>query len=427
MVQKLTQEKPLRPAALKTTSRTPALFPLANRVAVSRKAFARFDISRLKLSSRDLNESLLLFPGGKTLIPAPAVVKGKTLTAAVPDEAEAGFVVLLPGRGSLTNAQAGAQASNMILKDDICISTAQTKTFLTPANAVVLGYLTLACSECAINCPEHALAANPTGDCHVDPERCMGQWYMTSREVTQTTSDGRVVFTRVNETECWECFNGDELISTKCNMRRLRRVAYNSGMCCGNCNPQSQLIDLNLMELCPQGAISRLSHSHDGYTHTYFFVDTDHCTGCMSCYNNINCYNNLEYNHTLKMVAYADNDSPRFQFTVNAVKLLGDWSHVALPPIVYLLVRSDFAANSLELHIGTGNKVKITPLWNHTRMGRQVGLALVASSSVHPPLLTPEPRRFPLPVRTTLPPPFSHSGVIRLAGGKVEILYTIHE
>jgi hypothetical protein len=165
-----------------------------------------------------------------------------------------------------------------------------------------LGLYSVQCETCSVECPHGAIRFDKDGDCYVDVETCRGQKYVTDRSPWET-SGGTEMYARVDEESCWECCEGDEIVSTKCTQGRLRRVAYNNGMCCGGCNYFSEWLGLGFMELCDQGAISRVPGTSFDWM---FQVDPSLCTGCMACYNGLNCYHNTDSNTTVRMVAYLD-------------------------------------------------------------------------------------------------------------------------
>jgi Fe-S-cluster-containing hydrogenase component 2 len=163
--------------------------------------------------------------------------------------------------------------------------------------AVYAVYVKIRCTTCAVGCPHGAIKFDEDGLCYVDIEECRGQSYALCD--TEILPDGREVFVNGYEIKCWECFVGDERYSAKCVNRKLRRVAYNNGECCGDCTDMNMLAGLNLMDLCPYGAVTRIGH----YT-----IEPELCEGCFLCIYNIACTNNSyhdEFNtRTLRMVSH---------------------------------------------------------------------------------------------------------------------------
>jgi Fe-S-cluster-containing dehydrogenase component len=399
-----------------------------NIILAYRKERVSFDISQLKLPDEGINESVILFPGSEEYIPLPVSVKGKSVSIRIPDDAVDGFVILLMRCNNDGATRSKNRETGIKIENGLCLQkTTKGRTLFFEKNiSVILGYLALRCSSCNIDCPTGALSSNPNGICQVDPLLCIGQTYVTNQAETYITAEGREVFKKVSESQCWNCLNPNETISTKCNLRRLRKVVYNSGLCCGSCNQKSRVTGLTLMELCPNGAIS-----HENGTTGHFNIDNDLCTGCMVCFNNIVCFNNNGSNVTLKMVAYGDNVTPRLFFTIDRVVLLPSiHNHVTpgrLPSTVFLLVKSDIDKNRIKLKIDADNKITISPANNNTGVGRRLSFALVLNESPHPQLITPGSNDLLLPVKSVILPPFCHEGNISLAGNHVVIHYNIHE
>lgn len=408
-----------RPIGLRGTK----LVPPKNIVSACRSAAVRFDLGSLKLPEKENGNPVMLFPARNGYIPSPAKREGRMLAALVPAGAAEGFVVLATGAAAdLTRIRPA------VMKNGLCVQRDgdPLKIGKGISRAVILGYLTLNCPSCAIICPTGALIPDPDGDCRVDPALCIGHTFLTDRDSFYTTADGRQVFNKLSESQCWNCFNGSEEVSTRCNLRRLRKVAYNSGVCCGNCSAYSRVTGLNLMELCPSGAIT-----HASGTTGPFVIDADLCTGCLTCFNNIVCLNNISSNTTLKMVAHADLDTIRLFITVTKITLTPPLKSSSgfLPATAYLLLKSDLDENSLKLTFRPGLPVGISPAHNNTGLGRQLSLAVALSRPPFPQLGLPGPEgsRWPLPVTSALIPPFCHSGSLSLAGGRVKIYYDIHE
>lgn len=403
------------------------LVPPKNIVSACRGAAVRFDLGKLKLPEKGSGNPVIFFPAKGGYIPGPAKLEGRSLTAQVPAGATEGFVIMATGAGADGLAQMKDTIQPAVMKKGLCVrrDAKLLKTGKGIFRAVILGYLSLNCPSCAIICPTGALIPDPDGDCRVDPARCIGHTFITDRTSFYTTADGRQVFNKLSESQCWNCFNGSEDISTRCNLRRLRKVAYNSGVCCGNCSAYSRVTGLNLMELCPSGAIT-----HASGTTGPFVIDADLCTGCLTCFNNIVCLNNISSNTTLKMVAHADLDTARLFITITKIVLVPPpKSSPFLPATAYLLLKSDLDENSLKLTFRPGLPVGISPAHNNTGLGRQLSLAVTLGRPPFPQLGIPGPEgpRFPLPVTSALIPPFCHNGSLSLAGGRVKIYYDIHE
>lgn len=398
-----------------------------NNIKACRSTAVRFDLGKLKLPEKGSGQPVIFFPAQGGYIPGPAKLEGRSLVAQVPAGATEGFVIMATGAGADGLAQMKDPIQPVVMKNGLCVrrDSKLLKTGKGIFRAVILGYLSLKCPSCAIICPTGALIPDPDGDCRVDPALCLGQTFITDRTSFYTTPDGRQVFNKVSESQCWNCFNGGEEISTKCNLRRLRKVAYNSGVCCGNCSVYSRAAGLTLIELCPSGAITR-----PGVTSGPFVIDGDLCTGCLTCFNNIVCLNNFSTNTTLKMVAHADLKTARLFFTVTKITLVPPpKSSSFLPATAYLLLKSDLDENSLKLTFRPGLPVGISPAHNNTGLGRQLSLAVTLGRPPFPQLGIPGPGgpRFPLPVTSALIPPFCHNGSLSLAGGRVKIYYDIHE
>lgn len=419
----------------KKNYREQLVVPTSNIIKACHRAIVRFSLDTLKLPEKDSGQPLLFFPGRDGHIPIPAKREGKLLAAHVPDGATDGFVVLMTGDVATGFDRTKDGSKPAVMKNDLCVQRFKptAKSLKLAARPLILGYLTLNCPDCAIVCPTGALIPDPNGDCRVDPSLCIGHTFITDRSSTYTTPDGRQVFNRLSESQCWNCFNPGETVSTKCNLRRLRKVAYNSGMCCGNCTPYSRVTGLNLMDLCPNGAISYAS----GTTGGPFVINASLCTGCMICFNNIVCFNNITNNTTLKMVSYADLNTARLFITVTRITIqtLPLLPAELLPTTAYLLLKSDLDESTLKLtlrqprQIGMITPVRISPVRNNTGIGRRLSLAVTTALLPFSPLAFQgwEGARFTLPVASALTPPFCHSGSLPLLGGKLTIHYEIHE
>ena len=143
---------------------------------------------------------------------------------------------------------------------------------------------------CRLGCPHNAIRFDARNRCYVDPSRCRGQSYETTR-----------TYDRVEDSRCWHCFNaGDTTVSTRCPRRKIRKVVDIGEDCCAGCTPRSRpSSDLTLMELCPYGAIS--------VSGGRFVVDKAQCRGCQICYDGINCFFNRTSDpgeRELRMVAH---------------------------------------------------------------------------------------------------------------------------
>jgi len=152
---------------------------------------------------------------------------------------------------------------------------------------------------CSI-CPFGAIKFDARNKCYVDKELCRGASYKKG-----AYAGGH--FARLEETQCWNCFTGAETAgewhSRNCLQRRLKKVcSVDTAACCAICSLGSKLVDsLDLMDLCPYGAIS---DSGGG-----FIVDPAVCVGCMACYNGITCYLNTSDDVpdlTVRMVSYIE-------------------------------------------------------------------------------------------------------------------------
>jgi hypothetical protein len=159
-------------------------------------------------------------------------------------------------------------------------------------NTTVLWPYWLSCNlrRCRLGCPQGAIRFDTHNRCYVDPDRCLGQSYQTTR-----------TYGREDDVECWHCFNaGDTTVSTRCPRRRIRKVVNIGEECCSNCTPAArQSGGLTLMELCCYGAISVVGGK--------FVVDKSMCQGCQICYDGINCFFNREsdvFERELRMVAH---------------------------------------------------------------------------------------------------------------------------
>jgi heterodisulfide reductase subunit A-like polyferredoxin len=85
----------------------------------------------------------------------------------------------------------------------------------------------------------------------------------------------------------------------RCWERKIRKVLHVGDQCCANCVGAYAPTGMNLMELCPYGAISVV----DGG----FQADPRLCRGCYNCYDNIICYfnNTRDFSErVLRMVAH---------------------------------------------------------------------------------------------------------------------------
>ncbi len=181
-----------------------------------------------------------------------------------------------------------------------------------------IGVIQIGCSECTVGCPHGAIVLDENGICSVDPDRCFGQKYHVDRTQFELTPDGRQVYKRFEEEPCWNCFDGSEQYSQKCQRGILRKTLHHNGVCCASCGSLSRVTGPTLMQLCPYDAISETPVVTDGI----FSVDKEACTGCMSCYLGINCANNVganeplcsaanivgnpDGNYTVRMTAYAE-------------------------------------------------------------------------------------------------------------------------
>lgn len=158
-------------------------------------------------------------------------------------------------------------------------------------NTTVLWPYWISCNlgRCGLECPNGAIRFE-NNRCYVDPNLCQGQSYRTTRS-----------YGRVDDVQCWECFNAsDTTVSTRCPRRRIRKVVHIGEDCCAGCTTGARRSGgLSLMELCPHDAIS--------IAHGRFVVDKTKCRGCQICYDGINCYYNRESDYRereLRMVAH---------------------------------------------------------------------------------------------------------------------------
>jgi Fe-S-cluster-containing dehydrogenase component len=405
------------------------LIPAKNFLPAYRNKTTRFDIGHLDLPADAPGQTAILLPVKDGYSPVPARRRGRFITATLPEDVESGYVVLKTKAAHSRKSGGKDQESAATIEDDLCVRKKGVSLPVLRETARIIGYLSLSCDECTINCPHDALAADPDGVCTVDPEKCMGEAYFIPVTNGLITVNGNQVFDKVPLSNCWSCFNPDETVSTRCNLRRLRKVVYNSGVCCGDCNVKSRYLGYNLMALCQEGAVS---HTSTGV----YAIDPELCTGCRTCYDNIACMNNLHYvnsegelreNITLKMVAYADDRSARLYLTVESVKLLNPDYY--FKGAIYLALHSDLDTSLLKLSMDPNHKVRIDPVTNNTAIGRDIHLALVEHNELMPGLMrNPGSRALPItPLRWSLTPPFCQDVVVGLAGNSIQVQFNIHE
>ena len=170
-------------------------------------------------------------------------------------------------------------------------------TYLTRYFPVLLGYWLVSCQQCADPaqsiCPHGAIQFDAEGDCYVDQAVCRGQYCELG------PPSGWDLRERVAEHPCWDCFNGSEMYSTKCQRNLISRVAHVDG-CCGACGSFATVIPgYCFRELCSFGAVTGGNamegnrcgqvDTGDGSWGSGYEVDKSKFTGCMMCYMNINC------------------------------------------------------------------------------------------------------------------------------------------
>lgn len=158
------------------------------------------------------------------------------------------------------------------------------------------GVGTLVCGRCVTDpiCPHGAIRFDPAGNCYVDKNVCIGQ----SRQVETQNVGGTLRRVVTDETSCWDCFDGAEELSKKCNHRRVGRVVHMGPFCCGSCiETATKIPNVCLRELCNYGAITggHSTATRCGNQLTFsglggpYQVDPDVCVGCQTCYDNIVC------------------------------------------------------------------------------------------------------------------------------------------
>ncbi len=143
-------------------------------------------------------------------------------------------------------------------------------------------------------CPHGAIRFDPAGNCYVDENVCIGQ----SRQVETQNVGGTQQRVVTDEASCWDCFEGAEELSKKCNHRRIGRVLHMGPLCCGTCiETATKIPNVCLRELCNYGAITggHPTSTRCGNQLTFsdlggpYQVDPNACIGCQTCYDNIVC------------------------------------------------------------------------------------------------------------------------------------------
>jgi|GEM_PF-7096317 len=243
---------------------------------------------------------------------------------------------------------------------------------------IMIGWLTVRCSECAINCPNYALRFDENGDCYIDPNFCRGHRYQTDRNVLNENND----YTRFNENSCWACFESNELYSRRCKQGKLRKVLHIEKCGCANCPPASCHIDgMNLMELCENEAISMLPFPDMPWWY-YFTVDKEKCIGCMVCYNNITCFNNIEYGGYIRMVSMIDNKANTLSISLVRIYFVSIDDSDFSPVIKSTLILTSYEANKqYPFQLNPDNNYSYTFPDNHFVFRNKVDISVMNDES----------------------------------------------
>jgi len=98
----------------------------------------------------------------------------------------------------------------------------------------------IVCDQCTVECSHGAIEFDEAGRCSINPEICKGSYYWVDRRQLvpadpANPADGRLVFERVDEQSCWECFRDDETYSSKCQQQKLRKSLHLDTNCCLVC------------------------------------------------------------------------------------------------------------------------------------------------------------------------------------------------